>query len=410
MNDSKILPSQKRHFSRWFAAAPDRLHFAAHSHHPWPDVSFDAQAEAWNDAVRLSDTKWEKIFGEVIPEAQSHIARELHLPDPKTIAFATSTHELVLRAISALEGKGLAGGAPLRVLTTDGEFHSFVRQLGRLEEAGLAFVERVPVEPFGTLGERLAGRIREAAFPPDVIYTSHVFYNSGWIFEDLAQVVAAAKKRAPEALFFVDGYHAFMALPVDLSGLHDHIFYLAGGYKYAMSGEGVCFAHCPKGFAPRPVNTGWFAGFGDLTRGVAPGTIPFSTDAFRLWGATYDPTALYRFNAVQTLWQRERVSVAGLHFHVRALQERFLRGLAGVAVDDWTKAELLPGASARDRGNFLTFRTPRAGDLHAALRSRGVLTDFRGERLRFGFGVAHDPEDVDRLLEALTAAPLDPHA
>ena len=30
-------------FSRFLAAAPERLHLAAHSHHLWPDTVFDAQ-------------------------------------------------------------------------------------------------------------------------------------------------------------------------------------------------------------------------------------------------------------------------------------------------------------------------------------------------------------------------------
>ena len=50
----------------------------------------------------------------------------------------------------------------------------------------------------------------------------------------------------------LDGYHAFLARPVDLSGLADRAFFLAGGYKYAMAGEGACFLHCPPGWLPRP--------------------------------------------------------------------------------------------------------------------------------------------------------------
>ena len=37
----------RQHFSRFLNTEPDRLHFAAHSHHPWPDVTRDAQAQAW---------------------------------------------------------------------------------------------------------------------------------------------------------------------------------------------------------------------------------------------------------------------------------------------------------------------------------------------------------------------------
>ncbi len=425
--------SMKPHFSRWFAAAPARLHFAAHSHHPWPDVSFDAQDEAWRDAATLADFKWDKIFGEVIPAAQRHVARVLSLSDASTVAIAPSTHELVMRAVSALEGKGLAGGAPLRVLTTDGEFHSWVRQLARLEEAGLAFVERVPVEPFATFADRFVERVRRAVPAPDVVYVSHVFYNSGFVFEDVTAAVDAAAEAAPDALFFVDGYHSFMALPVDWSALEGRAFYTAGGYKYAMAGEGVCFLHCPPGRAARPVHTGWFSGFGDLTKGVAPGVVPFPADALRMWGATYDPVALYRFNAVQDLWKREGVSVADLHAHARALQERFLDGLAaagggergaaanggaarggaaaavgggasrsaagGAGLRSLSPSDLLPPrGAASDRGNFLTFRTPHAGEIYAALRADGVVTDYRKDRLRFGFGAATGPEDVDAIL------------
>jgi hypothetical protein len=37
------------------------LHFAAHSHHFWPDVSREAQLEYWDDCAKLSDEKWEKV-------------------------------------------------------------------------------------------------------------------------------------------------------------------------------------------------------------------------------------------------------------------------------------------------------------------------------------------------------------
>ena len=59
--------SFKRLFSRSLGADPDRLHFAAHSHHLWPDASFDGQIEAWNDAARLADRKWDKVMDEVWP-------------------------------------------------------------------------------------------------------------------------------------------------------------------------------------------------------------------------------------------------------------------------------------------------------------------------------------------------------
>ncbi|MEO8361545.1 MAG: aminotransferase, partial [Vicinamibacteria bacterium] len=55
----------KHLYSRFLSASPGRLHFAAHSHHPWPDVTRDAQIKAWEDAALMADLKWERVFGTV---------------------------------------------------------------------------------------------------------------------------------------------------------------------------------------------------------------------------------------------------------------------------------------------------------------------------------------------------------
>ena len=67
--------SYKAHYSRFLGAHPGRLHFAAHSHHPWPDVTREAMLAYWDDAARLADRKWDHVFGTVVPRAQAHIAR-----------------------------------------------------------------------------------------------------------------------------------------------------------------------------------------------------------------------------------------------------------------------------------------------------------------------------------------------
>ncbi len=74
--------SFKALFARSLGADPERLHFAAHSHHLWPDASFDGPMQAWEDAARLADRKWDKVMDEVWPEAQAHVARELGTGEP----------------------------------------------------------------------------------------------------------------------------------------------------------------------------------------------------------------------------------------------------------------------------------------------------------------------------------------
>jgi selenocysteine lyase/cysteine desulfurase len=150
------------HFRRFREAEPGRVHLAAHSHHYWPDVTLEAQIRCWEDAARDADEKWDAIFSEVIPAVQQGISALLHLPDPATIAFAPNTHDLLRRLLSALP----PGRAP-RILTSDGEFHSLTRQLARLEEDGLATVERIPVDPAETFPERFQEACRRG--PHDLV-------------------------------------------------------------------------------------------------------------------------------------------------------------------------------------------------------------------------------------------------
>jgi kynureninase len=385
--------SWKEHFSRFMGADPHRLHLAAHSHHPWPDVSFEAHQQAWLDAAAWMDEKWGRIFGEVIPEAQRHVATVLGLSDPGTIAFAPNTHELVMRVVSTLP-------RPTRILTTDAEFHSFARQTSRLEEEGWAMVTRIPLEPFGSFSDRFS-RVA-AAGGHHLVYLSQVAYDSGYVVPDLVSVIKAVPE--PATVVVIDGYHAFMALPTDLGPVADRAFYTAGGYKYAMAGEGVCHLHCPPGFADRPVDTGWLAGFGALEAGTG-GDVAYPVDAGRFLGATFDPSGLYRFNAVQRWLAGLGTDVDAIHRHVAAIQDALLEHLASHPIAGLDLGTLLPERSAPQRGHFLTFQTPHAAALQRKLLDHRVIVDARGDRMRIGLGIYHDLDEVEvihqRLAEAL---------
>lgn len=368
----------KEGFGRFLRADPDRLHFAAHSHHPWPDVSHDAHIRAWTDAAALMDDKWEHIFGTVVPRTRGRIARLLRLAGDETIVFAPNTHEFVVRLFSCF-------APPVRILTTDAEFHSFHRQSRRWEEAGLAVVERVPAEPFESFADRFTRAARTG--PYDLIYLSHVFFDSGYVVPAIDRIVSAVSDE--KTFFVVDGYHSFMALPVDVSTIQERVFFIAGGYKYAMSGEGACFMHCPPGYGKRPVNTGWYASFGLLEEGPGDG-VHYTPDGSRFAGATHDPSGIYRMDAVLSWLESEGVGPEEIRHHALGLQELFLG-----------KVERLPGElvppSETERGNFLTFESPNARHYYRSLHDRQVITDYRRDRLRIGFGIYQSADDVERL-------------
>jgi selenocysteine lyase/cysteine desulfurase len=373
----------KRLFSRSLSADPERLHFAAHSHHLWPDASFDGQVEAWTDAARLADRKWDRIMGDVWPEAQRRVATELDSGDPDAIVLSSNTHDFLLRLASACPR---ANPGRLRVLTSDGEFHSARRQFARWAEDGWLELETAPLDG-------LLERARDGDH--DLILVSQVQFGSGRIFTSVDDLAALARPNGPWVV--IDGYHAFMALDRPLGGAAARsAFYLGGGYKYAMAGEGCAFMHAPAGFGPRPSVTGWFAEFEDLS--LPAGSVGYAKDARRFLGATFDPSGLYRFTAVQRMLEEQDLTTARISTHVAALQAQLLAAIGDTA---FGQARLLNPLDGGPHARFLAFETPDALRWYEELLAQHCITDVRGDVLRIGFGLYQDAGDVDRLLAAL---------
>ena len=374
--------SYKYLFQRAIAAAPDRLHLMAHRHHLWPDASFVGQLAAWSDAARLADGKWPRVLDEIWPGAQQHVAIELNLPDPGTVALAPSAHDLLLRLVSAIDRR------PVRILTSDGEFASFARQAARWVEAGSAVIETVAVAPPADFAERFVARAGQGGF--DLIWLSQVMFGSGLVFDRIADLAAFARPEGPWVA--IDGYHGFMAVETDLAAVADRIFYIAGGYKYAMAGEGAGLMHAPPGYGPRPEISGWFA----AVEGAAPGVVTYAADARRFMGSTFDPSGLYRFVAVRDCLADEGLTTAAISAHVAALRDRLLAGIGRTAL---AQARLLDLPAGGPSARFLAFNMPGAAAWAAALADEDILVDARGDLLRIGLGLYHDERDVDRFLE-----------
>jgi selenocysteine lyase/cysteine desulfurase len=385
----------RRHFSEFRNAQPGRTHLAAHSHHYWPDAACAAHRRALDDAARLADKKWEKIFDEMIPRVQRGIASLLGLPDPASIAIAPNTHDFVRRLLSALPAN-----SRLKILTSDGEFHSFTRQIERLEEENLVAVERVAAEPFASFPDRFATAARRGGH--DLVYLSQVFFNSAATCGSLDAIAAAVPDS--RTLIAFDGYHAFMALPTDFAANAPRAFYLAGGYKYAMSGENVCFMHCPPGYAMRPRDTGWFAAFGALSDAGAS-SVSYGSDGSRFMGATFDPTGIYRMAAVFDWMDSIGLTVGAIHDHVLALQDLFLAEIARVNLRPLCHARLVtPVAAGPARGHFLTFELDGAQALYDRLARANIVVDVRGRRLRCGFGCYHAADEIAPAVAAIGRA------
>jgi kynureninase len=355
------------YYSRFRVA--ERLLLTGHSHQAWPDRAELGQRRAWDDAAERVDEKWELAF-ERAERVREGFARLLGA-SPGTLSLGTSTHELLVKWLSAL---------PLRerprLVTTDGEFHSARRQLERLEEAGIRVV-RVPSAPAAAVGERLAAAVDDRVA---AVIVSSVFYGSGEIAGGLAAVATAAERHG--AALLVDAYHHLNVVPFSLTGSGlEGAYVVGGGYKYCELGEGNAFLRSPAECKLRPLVTGWFAEYAELPRASGGGTNegPLTT---RFAGATYDPTSHYRAAEVFAFFAEMGLDAS--------LLRRVSQHQVGLLRTTFDALDLPPElVSRRDVplehvGGFLALRSPHAADFQRELRRRGVFTDARGDVLRFG--------------------------
>jgi len=379
-----------RHYSRFRVA--ERILLTGHSHQAWPDAGFEGQQRAWLDAAELVDDMWERAFAQADAVRQG-FARLLG-DVPQRIALAANTHELVVRFLSAL---------PLRqrprLVTTDGEFHTIRRQLDRLAEEGIEVV-KVAAQPAVTLAERLARVVddRTAA-----VLVSAVLYTNAHIVPNLAAVLAACRRVGAELL--VDAYHALNVVPFSLrkEGL-ESAYVVGGGYKYCQLGGGNAFLRFPADTTLRPVVTGWFSEFTELAAAPSDRTVQYGDGPARFAGATYDPTSHYRAAAVFAFFDEQKLTPERL----RELSQHQV-GLLATGVD---RLGLDPKLIDRDRSvpvtalaGFLALRSPHAGRLCAALKERGVLTDYRGDVIRLGPAPYVSDSQIAHAIDALSASP-----
>ncbi len=360
-------------FRREYSAflAHPRVLLTGHSHQAWPDAARDAGARAFDDAARWVDDKWGEAVFPLVGRVGARVLERLGFAPDDAITFGSSTHELVFRLLSSLRWSDRP-----RVVTTTGEFHSLHRQLSRLAEEG---VEIVWVD--ATDRARLADRLLDALAPGTaMLAVSAVLFEDAWIVERLGELVSRAVELG--AIPLVDAYHSFNVAPLELGPHAAQAFVVAGGYKYAQLGEGVCFLRSPAGSSLRPAYTGWFADYAALSRPRAH-EVGYGEGGARFAGATFDACPFYRADAALDVFDRHGLTP-------EKLRELSLRQTS-LLIDELDRLGTLSRhvelASSREpsrRAGFVALRTPRAVELSARLRERGVFTDARGDVLRLG--------------------------
>ncbi len=374
------------HYAR-FLEGREEILLTAHSHQAWPDASRDGQLAAWDDAARHVDGKWGTVFETVLPEFRRHVAKRLGTERAGDIALAPNTHELVYRLSTCFPRDGT-------VVTTDSEFHSLARQLDRLREEGLKVVTVEADAP--DFAARFLAAVDEHR--PDWCALSTVLFTTSRVTAGVDTIAAALAARSTPLL--LDAYHAFNVIEMNVDALPGEVFVTGGGYKYAQSGEGTCFMLLPSDASRfRPVTTGWFADFGGL-EDRADGPVGYGDGGDRFFGATFDPTALYRAVYTYRFMDDVGLDVVTLRDAARARTSLIVDAFDR-AVGSESGVTIASPRDPTERGGFVAFRSPRAGELCAGLKTRGVRTDHRGDLLRLGPAPYTTSDEIERAVRIL---------
>jgi kynureninase len=366
----------------------NRLLFTGHSHQAWPDIARDAVIEAFDTSARLVDTKWDVAFEKI--DIMRAYLRDFYDDPDGYYTHNENTHNLIVRWLSALD----LVSKP-RIVTTDGEFYSLFRQLTRMSEENteVVFVPALPLEGFA---DRLAEALddRTAA-----VMLSRVYFETSLINHELSAVAQHCREKGIPLM--IDDYHGTNVVPLSIrgAGLED-CYILIGGYKYLQWGEGNCFLRYPKDCEMRPIATGWFASFSSLKSGRAKGKVQFDDGDMRFAGATFDGFSAYRGAAVTQFFIEQGLTPKVLQKlyreHVSYLKHKFLSLDINPAM-----LRLAHDYNIISNGGFLSLRGPKAGEYWQKLKDKGVLTDCRGEILRFGPAPYMVSSQIDEALRIL---------
>jgi kynureninase len=140
----------------------------------------------------------------------------------------------------------------------------------------------------------------------------------------------------------------------------------------------------------RPVITGWYAEFEELSHAHASATTTYAGGAARFAGATYDPTSHYRaarvfdFSDEMGLTPEARRTIS-LH------QTSLLAQRLGLPDD------------REQFGGFVALRTPHAAAWSDALAAQRIYTDVRGDVLRLGPAPYVSDDQLHHAMDALAA-------
>ena len=299
-------------------------------------------------------TSWEP-WGESTEASRAAFARLVGMP-VASVAVGSTVSELVGSLITALP-------AGARVAVPDIEFTSTLFPL--LVQSRLEVVMVAP--------RRLAEAVAEGV---DAVAFSAVQMSTGEV-ADLDSILGAAAEVG--AITVCDATQAVGWLPIQ-AGRFDAL--VCSAYKWLMSPRGSALVSVSERLLERavPHSANWYAGE-DVHASYFGPPLRLARTARRL---DLSPAWFSWVGTQPALELVEEIGIEAIHAHDLGLANRFRAGLGLEPGDSAIVCVEVPGGAER-------------------LKRAGIVAAVRGGRLRTSWHVYNDADDVDRVLDVLSA-------
>ncbi len=223
------------------------------------------------------------------------------------------------------------------------------------------------------------------------VVASHVFYTSGAI-QDVERIARLAHEH--DALAVIDAYQATGQLPTDVHAAGVDVL-ISGGLKWLLGGTGIALMYVRRDRIAdlRPTITGWFGNQRQFD--FDPHSFEYWDDARRFELGTPSNTAVYGCSAGIDIVQE---------IGVDAIRRRTTEMVSDL-VDRLTDSgfEIRTPAEPEARAGIVMVPVPNPARAVHALAERGILVDYRHDRLRASPYFYNTPEDNEALVEGLRA-------
>lgn len=375
--DKEIRPL----FSRVLNAHADSVYLANHSLGRPLDATFDNIARGASLWAEKLDEAWsdEYWMGESL-KFRKLVAQLLHMKDERAIVPKTSAGQGLRAVLNSFPVDQV-----VNVVATRGEFDSIDFILKTYADAGRVSIRWVtanamegPVPKFQELD--IMDAITDGI---DLVVVSAVMFGTGQLLTDLDLIVEKAHKHG--ALVLVDAYHAVGVVPFPMNDLAAD-FCIGGCYKYLRGGPGACYlAIAPWILAEnrKTLDTGWFA-----KKDTFQYKRPENAETWPGGDGWLESTP-----PVLTAYQATPGLEFTLQIEVSRIRQYTLHLLEGVRESLRRKDLLVFEPNNPDEwGAFALVHSESAAPLCDELREQGIVTDARGEFVRFGPDLLSEPD------------------